>query len=75
MVIDDATVIAGSFNYTLPANEFNDENIFVLGSPYADLPASQGGPVDLEACAELSAYFRAEIDRIIKGSYPYKPPP
>ena len=30
MVIDEAIVVAGSFNYTEPANEFNDENIFVV---------------------------------------------
>lgn len=33
MVIDDAIVVAGSLNYTAPASEYNDENIFVLGSP------------------------------------------
>ena len=32
MVIDERIVVAGSFNYTEPANEYNDENIFVLGS-------------------------------------------
>jgi phosphatidylserine/phosphatidylglycerophosphate/cardiolipin synthase-like enzyme len=36
MVIDERIVVAGSFNYTLPANDYNDENIFVLGSdPYS----------------------------------------
>ncbi|WP_422769325.1 phospholipase D-like domain-containing protein [Plantactinospora sp. WMMC1484] len=64
MVVDDAVVIAGSFNYTAPANQFNDENIFVLGSPYPDLPRGEGGPTDLDRCAELAAFFRAEIDRI-----------
>jgi len=33
MVIDEQVVVAGSFNYTQPANEFNDENLFVIGSP------------------------------------------
>ena len=36
MVIDERIVVAGSFNYTEPANDYNDENIFVLGI---------GGPV------------------------------
>ncbi|MFE3449673.1 phosphatidylserine/phosphatidylglycerophosphate/cardiolipin synthase family protein [Nonomuraea sp. NPDC059194] len=64
MVIDEATVIAGSFNYTEPANNYNDENIFVIGSPYPDLPKREGGPVDPAACAELARFFRAEIERI-----------
>jgi len=37
MVIDEAIVVGGSMNYTAPANEYNDENIFVIGSPY-ELP-------------------------------------
>jgi phosphatidylserine/phosphatidylglycerophosphate/cardiolipin synthase-like enzyme len=64
MVIDEAVVVAGSFNYTAPANNYNDENIFVIGSPYPDLPPREGGPVDPTACAELTRYFRAEIHRI-----------
>ncbi|GGK45183.1 hypothetical protein Ppa06_00830 [Planomonospora parontospora subsp. parontospora] len=64
MVIDEAVVVAGSFNYTAPANNYNDENIFVIGSPYPDLPAREGGPVDPAACAELARFFRAEIRRI-----------
>ena len=73
MVIDDATVVAGSFNYTSDANEFNDENIFVLGSPYPDLPRKEGGPVDQAACAELTTFFRTEIERIIAHSDPFTP--
>ncbi len=72
MVIDDAIVVAGSMNYTAPANEFNDENIFVLGSPF-DLPSNKGGPVDHAACAEITGFFRAEIDRIIQNSDPFQP--
>ena len=72
MVIDDAIVVAGSLNYTAPANEYNDENIFVLGSPYADLPRKEGGPVDLDACGELAGYFRAEIERIVAAGVPYR---
>ncbi|GAA5083098.1 phosphatidylserine/phosphatidylglycerophosphate/cardiolipin synthase-like enzyme [Thermocatellispora tengchongensis] len=64
MVIDDSVVIAGSFNYTAPANNYNDENIFVLGSPYPDLPRREGGPRDAEACAALAGFFRQEIRRI-----------
>ena len=68
MVIDRAIVVAGSMNYTRPANVVNDENIFVLGSPYPDLPAREGGPVDVARCAALADFFRAEIDRIIANS-------
>jgi phosphatidylserine/phosphatidylglycerophosphate/cardiolipin synthase-like enzyme len=67
MVIDQSIVVAGSFNYTAPANQYNDENIFVLGSPKADLKPSQGGPCDPAACAEIADFFRAEIDRIVAG--------
>lgn len=74
MVVDDSVVVAGSFNYTAPANEYNDENIFVLGSPYPDLPDSEGGPVDPAACKALTDFFRAEIDRIVAGSDTYQPP-
>lgn len=72
MVIDDSIVVAGSMNYTAPANEFNDENIFVLGNPF-DLSNNEGGPVDHAACAEITAFFRAEIDRIIQNSQPFQP--
>jgi phosphatidylserine/phosphatidylglycerophosphate/cardiolipin synthase-like enzyme len=74
MVIDDAAVIAGSFNYTGNANDYNDENIFVIGSPHADLPASEGGPVDVDECAAICTFFRDEIDRIISDlSDPFEP--
>ncbi len=33
MVLDDHTVIGGSFNYTGPANQYNDENIFLVRNP------------------------------------------
>jgi phosphatidylserine/phosphatidylglycerophosphate/cardiolipin synthase-like enzyme len=64
MVIDETTTIAGSFNYTAPANEYNDENIFVIGSPYLDLKRGEGGPVDPDACAAIARFFRTEILRI-----------
>ena len=70
MVIDDAIVIAGSMNYTKPANDFNDENIFVIGSPF-DLPDSKGGPVDHDECKAITNFFRTEIDRIITHSSIY----
>lgn len=34
MVIDEQVVVAGSVNYTQPANDYNDENLFVLGSVF-----------------------------------------
>ena len=72
MVIDEDIVIAGSMNYTKPANEYNDENVFVLGSPYS-LPPNKGGPVDDDECRRLANFFRAEIDRIIAGSTLFHP--
>lgn len=59
MVIDDHTVIVGSFNYTGPANALNDENIIVLGELEATSPA------ELEAQKRLADAARAEIDHII----------
>ncbi|MEK6327289.1 MAG: phospholipase D-like domain-containing protein [Actinomycetota bacterium] len=73
MVIDDAIAIAGSFNYTAPANEYNDENIFVVGSPFPELPTTQGGPTDLAECAAITGHLRQEIERIIAQSAPYEP--
>jgi phosphatidylserine/phosphatidylglycerophosphate/cardiolipin synthase-like enzyme len=69
MVIDDHTVVAGSMNYTQPANEFNDENIFVIGSPFKK---AEDVEVDRAECGKITAYLRAEIDRVIKDlSEPY----
>ena len=70
MVIDEDIVVGGSFNYTAPANDYNDENIFVIGSPY-DLPSSKGGPVDHAECAKIAAFFRGAIDQIVSKSDPY----
>lgn len=70
MVIDDDIVVGGSFNYTAPANDYNDENIFVIGSPY-DLPKKKGGPVDHAECARISDFFRSAIDQIAAVSDPY----
>jgi phosphatidylserine/phosphatidylglycerophosphate/cardiolipin synthase-like enzyme len=33
MVLDDHTVIGGSFNFTGPANQYNDENLFLVRDP------------------------------------------
>jgi len=73
MAIDRHTVIAGSFNYTAPANEYNDENLFVIGSPYKDLPKKEGGPVDQAACRQIVDYMRREIERIVSVSERWVP--
>lgn len=73
MVVDHHTVLAGSFNYTKPANDFNDENLFVVGSRYEHFPNDRDKPVDMAACREIADYMRAEIDRIITISEPWKP--
>jgi phosphatidylserine/phosphatidylglycerophosphate/cardiolipin synthase-like enzyme len=70
MVVDDTIVVAGSFNYTLPANDYNDENIFVLGSPFATV---EGITVNAAACQALASHMKAEIERIIAASDPYTP--
>jgi phosphatidylserine/phosphatidylglycerophosphate/cardiolipin synthase-like enzyme len=62
MVIDERIVVAGSFNYTEPANDYNDENIFVLGS--VD-PVTHGIAVAAEPTGELARYMKNEIKRII----------
>lgn len=72
MVIDDDIVIAGSMNYTGPANDYNDENIFVLGNPY-DLPKSEGGPVDHAECKAIATFFRNEIERVAAKSRRFEP--
>jgi len=53
MTIDDRVMIVGSFNYTGPANNFNDENIVVIGRP------------DSDAATPLVLAARNEIDRIM----------
>jgi phosphatidylserine/phosphatidylglycerophosphate/cardiolipin synthase-like enzyme len=67
MVIDDRIVVAGSFNYTAPANNYNDENLFVLGSPHEEV---EGIHVDGERVSELAVYARAEIERVFALSEP-----
>lgn len=70
MVIDEQIVVAGSFNYTAPANDYNDENIFVLGSVHHEI---EGLAVDANPCRQLARHLKTEIERIIKGSVPYDP--
>lgn len=60
MVLDDQVVIAGSFNYTGPANQLNDENIIILGDLNTDSPAQK------TAQRKIATFARKEIDRIIK---------
>jgi len=60
MVLDDEVVIAGSFNYTGPANQFNDENIIILG----DLNTTSA--TKKAAQKKIATFARKEIDRIIK---------
>lgn len=59
MVLDDEVVIAGSFNYTGPANQLNDENIIILG----DLGTTSKAKRDAQK--KIGLYARQEIDRII----------
>jgi phosphatidylserine/phosphatidylglycerophosphate/cardiolipin synthase-like enzyme len=81
MVVDHHTVLAGSFNYTAPANDFNDENLFVIGSAYEIFPDRRKDAekklkkIDKAATAEIVDYMRAEIDRIVSKdvSEPWKP--
>jgi phosphatidylserine/phosphatidylglycerophosphate/cardiolipin synthase-like enzyme len=61
MVIDKQLVIAGSFNYTGPANLLNDENIIILG----DLDTSDDNSI--EGQKQLGKYAVDEIDRIINN--------
>jgi phosphatidylserine/phosphatidylglycerophosphate/cardiolipin synthase-like enzyme len=70
MVIDEQVVVAGSFNYTQPANDYNDENLFVLGSGF---PKAEQLTVDKAACQTLGRFMKAEIERIIAASAPYVP--
>ena len=59
MVLDEQVVIAGSFNYTGPANQLNDENIIILGDLEATAAAVK------TAQSKIAKFALAEIDRII----------
>ncbi|MTI22312.1 phospholipase [Fulvivirga sp. RKSG066] len=61
MVLDDEVVIAGSFNYTGPANALNDENIIILG----DLDTTS--ETSRNAQKKIAKHARSEIDRIINA--------
>jgi phosphatidylserine/phosphatidylglycerophosphate/cardiolipin synthase-like enzyme len=59
MVIDEQLIVAGSFNYTGPANLLNDENIVIIG----DLETTD--PNTLQKQQTLARYALDEIDRLI----------
>lgn len=60
LVIDDQLVIAGSFNYTGPANYINDENIILIG----DLDETD--PATVAEQKRLAGFIRTEMARIIR---------
>ena len=60
MVLDEQVVIGGSFNYTGPANQLNDENIIILGDLKTTDSASK------RAQKKIGRAALKEIDRIIK---------
>jgi phosphatidylserine/phosphatidylglycerophosphate/cardiolipin synthase-like enzyme len=74
-VVDNRTVVAGSFNYTRPANDYNDENIFVVGSPYDEIKEPGRKPIEVDAarCQALALHVRAELERIFALSEPFTP--
>jgi len=59
MVLDEQVIVAGSFNYTGPANKLNDENIIILG----DLDSTENDSIALQK--EMAGYAHQEINRII----------
>ncbi len=59
MVLDEQVVIGGSFNYTGPANNLNDENIIILG----DLDTSSAS--QKQAQKKIAKFALTEIERII----------
>lgn len=59
MVIDGQVVVAGSFNYTSPANAVNDENIIVVGS-FDETDATA-----INRQQQFAGYAQQEIERII----------
>ena len=62
MVVDNRIVIAGSFNYTAPANEYNDETLlFVIGSPHQEV---EGITVEADPVREIATHVQTEIQRI-----------
>ncbi len=59
MVIDEQVIVAGSFNYTGPANRVNDENIIILG----DLDSTDQTSIDRQK--KLAKFALDEIRRFI----------
>ena len=59
MVIDEQLIIAGSFNYTGPANQLNDENIIIIG----DLESTSAESKNAQK--QMAKYALDEINRII----------
>lgn len=59
MVIDEQLIVAGSFNYTGPANYINDENILIIGDLFSDNQSS------IAKQKSLAGYALDEIDRLI----------
>jgi phosphatidylserine/phosphatidylglycerophosphate/cardiolipin synthase-like enzyme len=57
MVVDEQLIIAGSFNYTGPANRLNDENIVILGNLKSTGESKKKQKL-------LARYALDEIDRI-----------
>lgn len=58
MVIDEQLIIVGSFNYTGPANNFNDENILIIG----DLDSTDQTSIDRQK--KLARYALDDVNRI-----------
>ena len=71
MVIDNRIVVAGSFNYTKPANDFNDENLFVIGSPHDEV---QGIEVAADPVKDIATHLRTEIQRLFELGKKFVPP-
>ena len=59
MVIDGQLIIAGSFNYTGPANKLNDENVVIIG----DVGATKQESIQKQK--RFAKYALEEIDRLI----------
>ncbi|KAA3621018.1 MAG: phospholipase [Bacteroidetes bacterium] len=59
MVIDEQLVIAGSFNYTGPANLLNDENILIIG----DLDSVDQDSINKQK--KIAEFALTEMNRII----------
>ncbi|UCB56451.1 MAG: DUF1669 domain-containing protein [Candidatus Omnitrophota bacterium] len=62
MVIDKQVVIAGSFNYTDPANTLNDENIIIIG----DLDEKRKNSIKRQK--QIGQYVYGWIDKMVKDN-------